>query len=205
MFDLVKEHEKWERNGMREQMYVHPYLTPKSMVLEIGAYKGLWISEISKRYDPRIWAFEPVPQFYFEAKSKVAGNNKIVLSPCGVGPFSYDTQIIVNEDASGAYCQEGIPITAQFIGIEEVLGNTFFNDQIKQIDLTQINCEGGEYNILEEVLASGLISAFDHLQIQFHNLFPEAKTRMENIFEKLLVTHKMHYNYDFIFCHWSKL
>lgn len=34
-------------------------LTQDSIVLEIGAYKGRWASEMCKRYNPKLYAFEP--------------------------------------------------------------------------------------------------------------------------------------------------
>ncbi len=196
-------HDKWEADGMREQMYTHPYLNSSSIVLEIGAYKGFWISEISKRYDPCIYAFEPVPQFYTEAQGKIKDRDfpKVFLFPFGLGKDNRMQAILVNEDASGVYCKVGVPVQIFIRSIKEALSMFHFKEHI---NLTQINCEGGEYELLEYILNENLINKFDHLQIQFHDIIPDAKMRMENIFHKLSETHKMHYNYDFIFCHWSK-
>lgn len=192
--------EKWEADGMREQMYNHPYLNELSKVLEIGAYKGLWASEIAKRYNPFIYAFEPVPQFYEEAKKKLLANEKVSFLPFGLGSNNRWQEIIVNEDASGSFCKIGIPLKIQIRNIKEALNILHYD---KHINLTQINCEGGEYELLEYILNENIMDKFDHLQIQFHNLFPEAEMRMENIFKRLSETHKMHYNYNFIFCYWS--
>jgi len=199
---MVDLHDKWEAEGGREAMYFHPYLTPDSIVLEIGAYKGLWASEISKKYDPYIYAFEPVPEFYEEATKKLAGRTKVGLFNFGLGARDENIEIFVNGDASGIGCLKG---NSRMISIRHI-GKILCEKHLFtiNIDLAQINCEGGEYELLEEMLSQNLITKFDHLQIQFHDVVPEAKRKMENIFERLSVTHQMHYNYNFIFCCWSK-
>ena len=73
----------------------------------------------------------------------------------------------------------------------------------QQIDLMKINIEGGEYELLEEILSSGWVHNIKNLQIQFHDFFPEAKGRMEAIQEKLSFTHELTYQYPFVWENWQ--
>ena len=45
---------------------------------------------------------------------------------------------------------------------------------IEKIDLLKLNIEGSEYDLLEKLLKSGLISTIDKLQIQFHENINES-------------------------------
>ncbi|MBU1261325.1 MAG: hypothetical protein KJ757_02310 [Planctomycetes bacterium] len=67
----------------------------------------------------------------------------------------------------------------------------------------KINIEGGEYEILPRILATGLINKIKHLQIQFHDVGPNAKTQMENICSELAKTHRPRYQYKFVWEGWE--
>ena len=43
----------------------------------------------------------------------------------------------------------------------------------------KINIEGGEYELLERLIAADLIRKIDDIQVQFHNFVPDAAARME--------------------------
>ena len=69
--------------------------------------------------------------------------------------------------------------------------------------MIKINIEGGEYEVLEALLESGMISIFKNLQIQFHDfIIDNASERMENIQVQLAKTHKITYQYKFVWENW---
>jgi FkbM family methyltransferase len=203
MIDLVPMHEKWEADGMRERMYDHPYLNEASVVFEIGAYKGLWTSVMVERYNPYMYVFEPVKEFFLECSQKFAMNPKVLLLNIGLGAGTRLQEIWVNEDASGISCKEGKHTAITIVDIREYLESAKFPGHFPGvIDLAQINCEGAEYELLDNLLEYGLIRMFKNLQIQFHWIDSDSQRKMENIWERLSVTHDKVYSYPYIFDHW---
>ena len=67
----------------------------------------------------------------------------------------------------------------------------------------KINIEGGEYDLLEHLIETGFVKNIFDLQIQFHDFIPNARGRMENIQKKLKKTHKLSYQYEFVWESWK--
>ncbi len=195
---MISENERWEIEGGRERMFSFDFLTNESIVFEVGMYKGLWTAEISKRYNPIIYTFEPVKRFYTEGVNKFSGNSKIRMFNFGLGSYTRDENFGVSNDASGLFCQnsdrEKISIKSIFEFLEE--------NNINHIDLAQINCEGGEYEILECLIGTSIITKFKNLQIQFHNVIQDSEERVNKIHLDLSKTHDLIYCYNFVFELW---
>ena len=76
---------------------------------------------------------------------------------------------------------------------------------IEYIDLIKINIEGSEYDLLDHLIETGLHTIVKNFQIQFHNIAPDSKDRMENIQEKLRKTHRQTYSYEWLWENWTIL
>ena len=68
----------------------------------------------------------------------------------------------------------------------------------------KINIEGGEYDLLDRLITTGLVGKIDNIQVQFHEFVPNAKERMQNIQKKLSKTHTPTYQYEFIWENWKR-
>ncbi len=75
---------------------------------------------------------------------------------------------------------------------------------IDQVALAKINIEGGEYELLERLIATGRIRSIENLQVQFHNFWPEAASRMRAIQDALAATHEPTYQYRFVWENWKR-
>ena len=51
----------------------------------------------------------------------------------------------------------------------------------EKVDLLSLNCEGAEYEILQRLIDTTLVDRINHIQVQFHDFFPEAKALRENL------------------------
>ena len=49
-----------------------------------------------------------------------------------------------------------------------------------------------------------MIEIFTDIQVQFHNFIPDAENLRNRLQEKLLKTHKLTYNFDFVWENWQK-
>lgn len=75
---------------------------------------------------------------------------------------------------------------------------------IEVVDLIKINIEGGEYDLLDEIIANNWLSKFKNIQVQFHDFVIEnPRERMEKIQKELAKTHQLTYQYDFVWENWK--
>jgi FkbM family methyltransferase len=176
-------------------------LNEKSIVFDIGGFNGQWSSEIFARYQSDIYVFEPVKSFYISIRDRFQSNPKIKVFNFGIGAVKREEQINLLADGSSIYIKGG-----KFENITIISFIDFVSEQkINKIDLIKINIEGGEYELLEGILNSGQILNIDNIQIQFHNIFPEAYDRMVKIQTQLALTHSLTYQYLFVWENWERL
>jgi FkbM family methyltransferase len=197
--------ECWEAdNATLGLYYTHNYLTPESIVFDIGGYQGEWSQVIARTYDPRIFIFEPVREFRQECDNRLRGNPKITLLPYGLGSRMGYFSIYKNGCATSLY-QTGaaseqvlirdIPTaTVEVLGVESV-GHA-------RIDLVSINIEGGEYDLFESIFASGLVHRFKNIMVQFHALWPSSYDDRNKVRDALLQTHEEVFCYPFVWEMW---
>lgn len=74
----------------------------------------------------------------------------------------------------------------------------------QNIDLLQINCEGGEYEIIPEIIDTGCISQITNLNLQFHYLSPMNALRHALIRRKLKKTYRLLWSTYFIWERWER-
>jgi FkbM family methyltransferase len=192
---------KWFEIEGDKSLRVNYDLDDKSLVLDVGGYEGQWSSEIFSRYCCRILIFEPVPHFAARITTRFARNPKITVFPFGLASQTMDTGIAVNGDGSSVF--------RRYKGVVEypiklIAAKVFFEqNQLGLVDLMKINIEGGEYELLEHLIDTGLISRIQQLQVQFHNFVPNAEARMHSIQKRLEQTHVLTYQYSFVWENWA--
>lgn len=175
-------------------------LNEDSIVLDLGGYKGEWSGEIYSRYKCSIHVFEPVESFYKNITYLFSKNDFVNVHKFGLGSRNRSELITLQSDSSSIFKKE--KNVGEKIKINDVY-EWFKINSIKRIDLIKINIEGGEYELLERMIETGLIPKVDTFQIQFHDFIPEAKQRMEKIREILELTHTPIYHYYFVWDCWK--
>ena len=74
----------------------------------------------------------------------------------------------------------------------------------RTVDLMKVNIEGGEYELLEHLIAKGLVPRIRNIQVQFHeDVIPRAARRMERIQSSLAKTHHLTWQERFIWENWE--
>jgi hypothetical protein len=68
----------------------------------------------------------------------------------------------------------------------------------------KINIEGGEFELLERLIETGLIATIENLQVQFHNFEVGAPKRMAELQAALGRTHTPTYQYEFVWENWAR-
>lgn len=177
-------------------------LNEESIIMDLGGYTGEWANQMIEKYNPNIYILEPVPIFYDEMVKKFSNNNKIHLMNVGVGLEDKNGFIFTNGDATSCNLTIGESIEVRFNKIETIL-NKF---ELKEIDLIQINIEGDEYSLLENMLLTGTINKFKNIQIQFHLGIDNDIERRNHIRENLIKNgFQLNFDYPFVWESWKKI
>lgn len=177
-------------------------LNENSVVMDLGGYTGVWAQSMIEKYNPFIYILEPVPVFYDGMVSKFSNNNKVKLLNIGAGIEDKDSIIFINGDGTSSNIKIGESINVKFNTIETILGKF----ELEKVDLVQINIEGDEYLLLENMLETGSINKFKNIQIQFHLGVENDIERRLNIQEGLSKNNfKIKFEYPFVWESWSKI
>lgn len=174
-------------------------LNNDSMVFDLGGYEGQWTSDIFSKYQCEIYLFEPFLNYTQNIKQRFQKNNKIKIFGFGLGKEDKRMLLYSNDDASSVFKKEGSSFE-----IEIRKASSFLKDNnIESIDLMKVNIEGGEYDLLDELIEDGSILMIKNLQIQFHDFVPNAYARMKAIHTSLSATHTPTYQYEFVWENWE--
>ncbi|WP_044399015.1 FkbM family methyltransferase [Lacinutrix sp. Hel_I_90] len=175
-------------------------LNENSVVFDLGGYIGEFASSIYNKYGSGIYIFEPVKRFYDSIEQKFKSNTKIKAYNYGLAGSDQTLNISMTDDASSVFIKAKNSETIQLKSIVQ-----FINDnKIEHIDLMKINIEGGEYEVMEALIAHNMLGLFKDIQVQFHDfIIPDAKIRMKSIQNELAKTHKLTYQYEFVWENWT--
>lgn len=188
--------DRWfEDNGNVVHRLGHD-LNEDSIVFEVGGYRGDGTQALFDRYGCTIHTFEPVYESYKALSERFEGNSKVSCYPWGVGDESRKTNMSINEDGSSML---GRGATVAVVDLASALASA----GVDRVNLIDINIEGAEYDLLDYMLDTGLVGKFDNIQIQFHDFFKGAGSRMLNIQDRLSKTHGLTYQYTFCYENWK--
>lgn len=188
----IEMHRKWLDEGGKERLVTFDFLTADSKVWEIGGYHGWWVTEIAKKYDSWAKVFEPI--WFEELNTLFYENPKIEIFDFGLSDCNGNQVIGISADGSGRF-SKGKAKSIKVRSIAEMV--------CEKIDLVQCNCEGGEYEILPELIETGLIKKFRMIVVQFHYLHKNHPKMRGDIQEGLSKTHRQIICYDWKFEYWE--
>jgi FkbM family methyltransferase len=176
-------------------------LDSRSVVLDVGGFEGQWASDIFARYLCRIHVFEPLPEAADAIGRRFAVNPHIKLHRAALGAKAGTAELAVQGDGSSLHAPGERRVAVQVVTPEEVLAA----ENIGEVALLKINIEGGEYDLLEHLIATGLISRIKDIQVQFHMDIQDAEQRMHDIQSRLAGTHRLTFQYRFLWENWRRL
>ena len=195
--------QRWFRDKGDQTLRLNYDLNEHSVVFDLGGYEGQWSADIFQRYQCNVYIFEPVKAYHDRIAQRFSGNPLIRPFQFGLADVSKECKIGIAQDGSSVYIDD-----TQFEIIQLVSVNEFLeNHSIEKIDLMKINIEGGEYDLLEQVLSSGIIEKIQNIQIQFHDIaeIPNVLERMHMIQHRLTETHTLTFQYyPFVWENWRK-
>ena len=191
----------WKRDDLYRKLQLTYDLDAGSTVLDVGGFKGQWASDIVAMYNCRVEVFEPVPEYRAASRSASRATR---WSPSTRRPRGRDAQRRARRlgDAS-SHARADAPVE-DGIAIElRSAAEVFAELPDGRVDLMKVNIEGAEYELLESLVETGLITQVRDLQVQFHRFVPDAERRMLAL-ARLERTHEATYQYDFLWENWRR-
>ena len=177
-----------------------------SVVLDVGAFTGSWAQHIVDRYDPVIYAFEPNPNSFKKLQQKAASNPKLQPIPYGLGDEDISVEFTLKGLGSSMCDERGSHsdtprTTVEIAAIDRVWAEL----NLGQIDLMKINIEGAEFPLLDKMIKADLLNKVDCFMIQFHEWHPGAYSKRLRIREELSKTHRLVWDYTFVWEKWVRI
>jgi FkbM family methyltransferase len=180
-----------------------PFLNADSIVFDLGGYEGDWTSDIAARYCSTIFVFEPVGYYAKLIQQRFAANPKIKVLAFGLSDKTQEIDIHVDKFSSSIANKQLQSKPSERI---KLVAFPFFmqQHQVAQIDLIKINIEGAEYDLLSEIIRSGLITSIKGLLIQFHDFIPGAPQKRAELQQQFSQTHEKVFDYPFVWEYWQR-
>lgn len=186
-------------DGDYKHRLTYDELDENSLVVDLGGYKGQWASDIFGRYQCRVLVFEPAAVYCELISKRFIRNSRINVYPYALSNENKTELLYINADKSSAVKKEGKPEQMNFRKFDEMMREL----SVESIDLLKINIEGGEYDLLDYIIATGWVRKIRNIQVQFHDFFPDAVSRMNKIRSALSLTHDPTYQYEFVWENWK--
>ena len=186
--------------------YEYP-LTETDVVVDVGAHRGDFAFAIANRYGCKVFALEPIKRFYDEMHGRRQEELKrgvIVFVHSGLGAKGRMEKMGVHGAMTGVFCVQDDSETVPIMSISKLLFGISGSDEPARVALLKLNCEGMEFEILEEMLNLPCIDLFDNLQIQWHNVFEGAPERRQKIIDRLSQTHRPTFDFEWVWQNWRR-
>lgn len=191
---------EWFADGGDNRFRFDYDLDENSLVLDLGGYEGQWASDLYARQRCRIAIFEPVTRFAENIAARFRKNSDIAVYACGLGATSRSESIYLRGASSSMNKKQTQSEQIKIVDVQQ----WFEEHNIETVQLMKVNIEGGEYELLERLVTTGLISRIDDIQVQFHNFVPDAAARMEQLQRAMRATHTPTYQYRFVWENWRR-
>jgi len=141
-------------------------LSPNDTVLDVGGNVGMFSIYVKKKFGCKVIAFEPVPMNFEQFKKNMVLN--------GLSPDDIELHNVAITDVEGGEINIGTPLyntggSSMFHQTDtmstcktETLGK-YITNECKYL---KIDCEGGEYAIIPNILEQ--INQFSYIGIEYH-------------------------------------
>jgi FkbM family methyltransferase len=197
---------KWMRAVNTNRLLLYEAdISTDGVVIDAGAYRGEWALEIMELYGPTIHAFEPDPRNYKQLEKVTSDHARLVPYKFGLGDKNETLTMALEHLGSSVFSdlsgKDGVA-TAE-VEIHDI-ADTWNSLELDRVDLMKINIEGGEYPLLERMMETGLLEKVGCFLIQFHEWHPSAYQRRRKIRRALAHSHKLVWDYHFIWEKWVR-
>ncbi len=76
---------QWRKDKGDEVLRLDYDLNQESIVLDVGGFQGKWASDLYSKYNPKVFIFEPVNDFFNQINQRFSKKNNIKVFDFGLG------------------------------------------------------------------------------------------------------------------------
>lgn len=193
---------RWYNDSGDNTHSIEYNLTPDSTVVEVGGFVGAWAKRMFYKYACNMYIIEPLPIFYGELQNRLGRHKKVRLSNVGVGLEDKKDIMYLGNDGSSFNVKTEQPVEVELRTISRILDEW----GLAEVDLLQMNIEGAEYEIIEDMIQTGVIDRIKNIQVQFHLGIEDDVEKHYHISKGLEARgFKVKYSYLFAWEGWTKL
>lgn len=197
------EYKRWYYdNGDQTLRLNYPSLNNSSIVFDLGGYLGDFAMEIHKKYQCKIYIFEPHPYYFKKCNERF--NNNINIKVFNYGISNKNQELYLTDDQDGSSTDSNKikkckVILSKFKSFKSAIKDL----DINKIDLMKINIEGGEFPLMEYLIENNILEIVKNYQIQFHKFVPGSINRRKKIINELNKKFKQTWCYEFVWENWT--
>jgi FkbM family methyltransferase len=186
---------RWDARIMAEMYLDRCYLNmfaplPENpVIVDVGGYIGDFSLYAAHELGARVVVYEPTPENYALLKENVALNgleDRITSLNAGVGAADGSLTLNVTR-GDGALHVSGFLYSdsSEQITVPSVsLCTVFAENALTRIDLLKIDCEGGEYDIIDS-MTDPLFEQIDRIVFEYHTI-PGYRDKLETVKKRLV-------------------
>ncbi len=151
-----------------ERSYGHAYLghclAPGSVVLDVGANRGEFCSDVVARTECHVYAIEPVPELAESIPSHPRVTVETVALTARSGAITFFASPDEYATMIDSFRRDGqVEIQTEGVSLDEFLKTR----RIERVALMKIDAEGAEHEIIRGASSESL-SVIDQISVEFH-------------------------------------
>jgi FkbM family methyltransferase len=134
----------------------------------VGGYEGHVSTIISNKYNPEIFIFEPSKKWHDFLVEKHKDNEKIKVYPYGFGDDDSIRKLYIHGTGDGSSL---FIDSTEYENVEIKKMSSFMDENnLGPIKMVEFNCEGAEFEIIQDLYKMDKIRLFEIIQIQYHRI-----------------------------------
>ena len=136
---------------------------------------------------------------------RAAQDSRLTACEYGLADKNETARMALQYLGSTVFEQGVIPAQSQWADVQiRDVHDVWRELGLDTVDLMKINIEGAEFPLLERMQATGLLPRVDTYLIQFHEWHPGAYQRRRRLHRALRATHRLAWDYHFVWEKWVR-
>ena len=195
-------HESFLRDGYNDRLYKgFSVEDEKRTVLVLGGYLGDSVQEWISRFNYKVEVVEPIHDFAEALNQRFQNEDDVHIHEIAVSNFDGNLRLHGSDDATGAFTANLGDTDVNLVKC--IKFSTFLGSLSRTPKIVEMNIEGGEYQVLEDAIQSGVIREIKTLIVQFHNIGNSSEFDRAKLRQSLSNTHECTFNYEWIWERWD--
>jgi FkbM family methyltransferase len=179
-----------------------------AVVVDVGTYRGRWTEKLLGHVGPSgdvvVHAFEPMPGPRRHFTRLLADDSRVHLHPYGLAGRDFNTSMTLAGPGSSLFVDRAADKAVGTNEVELRDVSAVLNElSVDRVDVMAINIEGGEFELLDRMYATGWLSRTGTVFVQFHEFAPGAYRGVRRSRRQLSKTHDLAWRYPWVWERWD--